>query len=299
MKQNTPFILLLLCLTSCTFNKSFYRAEKIPVGAKKAIITNKTRDTSWRTLLEIGDNFQPRFVNDNGDQLPADYTIESVVFKNMAGLNLNGWFIKPKATKPTVTLLFLHGNGGNITKHYYAAANMVKQGFQAFIFDYSGYGFSEGTPTRSGILNDATSALAYIRSREDVGGTKIVIYGQSLGGHLAAAAAQKNEQIIDGLVMEGAFSSHKEVAATRFPIGFMAKMLVKEEYSAVRSVREFHKPVLVIHSTEDESIPFWMGKKIYNNANNPKSFYEIKHRHIWGPTYYADSIAYKINAMIN
>ncbi|MCD6010884.1 MAG: hydrolase or acyltransferase, alpha/beta fold family [Flavipsychrobacter sp.] len=298
MRLNTGYILLLLCLASCSFNKSFYRAEKIPAGVKKAVITNYMRDTSWLTYLHIGDNFQPTFTNDKEEPLTTEYTIESVVFKNMAGHKLNGWFIKPIGKKPTTTLLILHGNGGNVTKHFYGAANMAKQGFQAFVFDYSGYGFSEGKPTRKNILNDATSALAYIRTRPDVAGTKIVIYGQSLGGHLAAAAAQKNEQLIDGVVMEGAFSSHKEVAATRFPIKFLAMMLVKEQYSAFRSIRQFHKPVLVIHSTEDESIPFWMGKKIYDNANNPKSFYEIRHRHIWGSFYYADSIAHKINTMV-
>jgi uncharacterized protein len=100
--------------------------------------------------------------------------------------------------------------------------------------------------------------------------------------------------------MEGAFSSHKDIAVRFYkPLAFAARVLVKERYTAFRSVRKFHKPVLVIHSSEDQTVPFWMGKKIYDNVNEPKSLYEIKHGHVQGPLYYADSIAFKIRAMVN
>ena len=168
--------------------------------------------------------------------------------------------------------------------------------FQVFIFDYSGFGFSEGKATRKQVLSDANAALNYIKGREDVKGTKLVIYGQSLGGHLSAVVAAQRQEEIDGLVIEGAFSSHKDIAAEN--AGFFGRLLVCEQYSASESIRNYKKPVLIIHSTEDDIIPFEMGKKLFDNANNPKEFYEIKHCHMCGPDFYAESIAQKIKKMV-
>ena len=292
--------LLLACLTSCSFNKIFYQPEKIPAKVKNATITNTVKDSSWQTIINFGDNFQPTFTDSKNNLLHLDYSIKSYVFKDESGHNLNGWFIKPIASvHPDITILFLHGNGGNIVANYPTAVQLVKRGFQVFIFDYSGYGFSEGKPTRKNVLDDATSALKFLCSQSDVRDTKVVVYGQSLGGHLAVVLAQRNEQMVDGLVAEGAFSSHKDIAADSYkPLGFAARILVKEQYSAFRSIRHFHKPVLIIHSTEDKVVPIAEGKKIYANANEPKSFYEIKHEHIEGLAYYADSISSKIKAMV-
>jgi len=117
-----------------------------------------------------------------------------------------------------------------------------------------------------------------------------------LGGHLAAVVAAENEADIDGLVIEGAFSSHKDIAAEQ--VGFLARAIVREMYSAKKSIANYHKPLLVIHSSEDEIIPLKLGKIIYNSGNEPKEFYEIKHSHITGPTYYSTEIATKLKAMI-
>jgi fermentation-respiration switch protein FrsA (DUF1100 family) len=160
------------------------------------------------------------------------------------------------------------------------------------MFDYSGYGFSEGKLSRKNILADANSALTYVKSRSDVNRKKLIIYGQSLGGHLAAVVASKREKEIDGLVIEGAFSSHKDIAANT--AGVLGRLLVKEDYSAYKSIQKYKKPVLIIHSIEDKVIPFRMGKKLYDRANAPKEFFEIRECHICGPQYYADSIANRI-----
>lgn len=297
MKGKIMLLLALLGVSSCSFNRSFYQATKIPAGAKKATFTEPDGN---KIYMNVGLNFQPTFTDTLNNELPRDYTIESVLFKNDRDNKLNGWFIKPKRQdKVNVTLLFLHGNGGNIPMHYPAATQLAMQGFQVFIIDYAGYGFSEGKPTRMGVLNDATSALDYLLIRPDVKNTKIVIYGQSLGSHLAATVARDNQARVDALVMEGGFSSHKDVAAHMFkPITPLAWVLVKEKYKATRSIAQFHKPLLLIHSTEDEVIPYWMGERIYRHANQPKSFYTIRHPHINGPLFYADSIAYKIRDMV-
>lgn len=204
--------------------------------------------------------------------------------------------LKPKNVTPTITLIHFHGNAGFLLSQYQAMTPLLKYGFQIFVFDYSGFGFSEGKATRTNVLIDGNSALTYVKSRDDIKNTKLVIYGQSLGGHLSAVVAQKRQTEIDGLVIEGAFSSHKDIAAKT--AGIFGRMFVSEKYSAYKAIQEFEKPVLVIHSTEDETTPFEMGQKIFNNANEPKEFYEIKGCHICGPDFYADSISLKIQNML-
>jgi len=300
MKLKITALFLLACLSSCSFNKSFYQAEKLPPGIKKAFMNVTVNGVTYKyNIVNFGANFQPTFTDTLNNVLAADYTIESVVFKNNKGKNLNGWFIKGKdKPKADITLLLLHGNGGNLLSHYAGASELAEKGFQVFIFDYSGYGFSEGKATRMNVLHDADAALDYIRSRDDVKNTKIVIYGQSLGGHLAATVARDNEALVDGLVIEGGFSSHKDIAAHMFkPIALLARILVKEKYKAYKSIEDFHKPVLAIYSSEDAIVPMWMGEKIYRHAHTPKSFYAIKYPHISGPEFYADSITYKIRTM--
>jgi alpha-beta hydrolase superfamily lysophospholipase len=172
---------------------------------------------------------------------------------------------------------------------------LIKNGFQIFMFDYSGFGFSEGKAKKENILIDAFSALNYLKSRQDVMNTKLIIYGQSLGGHLSAVVASQKQNDIDGLVIEGAFSSHKDIAA--YTLGIFGRIIVNEKYSAIKSIKDYKKPLLIIHSTEDETIPFNMGRKIFENANLPKEFYEIKHKHILGTKYYSEEISKKMKSM--
>jgi len=285
-------------MTACSFNKMYLQPTslpKIPQDKDKVSITTTTKNDT--TFVEFNaKTLQPTFLKNNKDTIILDYTIESVVFKSLSGNNLNGWLLKPKNIDATTTLLHFHGNAGFLLSQYQAITPLLKYGFQAFVFDYSGFGFSEGKATRDNVLLDGNSALTYIKSREDVKNTKLVIYGQSLGGNLSAVVAQQRETDIDGLVIEGAFSSHKDIAAKT--AGVFGRLLVSEKYSAYKSIRTFKKPVLIIHSTEDEVIPFKMGQKIFDNTIAPKEFYEIKKCHICGPEFYADSISLKIINML-
>lgn len=300
MRVKLIFAVLAISLCSCSFNRSFYQAQPIPAGAKKATLQNKTADSAWTTTISFGPGAQPTFLDAKEQEMPLPYVVESIMVKNKEGHDLNCWMMQPaKRNVAKANVLFLHGNGGNIISHYHAAAQLAQRGYNVCIVDYSGYGFSGGHCTREGIRNDATYALKALLARPETRGLKTIIYGQSLGGHLAATVAMDNETYIDGVAIEGAFSSHKDVAARMIrPAGIIARILVSEQYSATRSIRAFHKPVLVIHSPEDEMIPYRMGRKIYAVANMPKTFYEIGHGHIEGLTYYADSIDARISKML-
>lgn len=239
---------------------------------------------------------QPTFLRNGRDTIDPGYTIESVVYKNTNGDTLNGWFLKPKGQPAGITVLHLHGNAGCVVSQYGAISPLLKYGMQVFVFDYSGFGFSGGKATKKNVLVDALSTLDYLKAREDIKNTSLVLYGQSLGGHLSAVVGAKRQSDIDALVIEGAFSSHKDIAAYTVPV--LGRLIVKKDYSAKQSIKEFHKPLLVIHSTEDETIPFKMGRKLFEAANAPKEFYEIKKCHICGPNYYPEEISKKIKNLL-
>lgn len=287
-------ILTVILLTSCSLNKVFLLPTKITETAKRITMINPaTNDTT--VVFFSGDNYQPTFTKSGKDTIDFDFTIESVVFKSANGNKINGWFLKPKNKTSTITLLHLHGNSGCLFSQFQAITPLIKNDFQIFLFDYSGFGFSEGKATKENILTDALSALDYLKNRQDIKNTKLVIYGQSLGGHLSAVVAAQRQNDIDGLVIEGAFSSHKDIAANN--AGIFGRIFVNEKYSAVKTIKDYKKPLLVIHSTEDKIIPFKMGQKIFDNANSPKEFFEIKKEHIHGPKYYTDEISKKIKSM--
>ncbi len=271
----------------------FLQPTKLPAGVRK--LTFKTGTDSTVVIYDTITR-QPTFLKNGKDTITHDYTIESVVYKSANGHLLNGWMMKPKNIPVTATLLHLHGNAGCLLSQYQFMAPMLKYGFQVFLFDYSGFGFSEGKATRKNVLADALSSFDYLKNRNDVKNTKLIIYGQSLGGHLSAVVGTMKQNEIDALVIEGAFSSHKDIAAHMVPV--IGRIFVKRGYSAKRSIKDFHKPLLVVHSTEDGTIPFFMGKKIFTAAHTEKEFYEIKHPHICGPMYYAAEIATKITAML-
>lgn len=286
-------ILMVLLLSACAFNKLYLRPSALSSDTQ-LLKQVRNKDTVYISFNPV--NHQPTYLKGKTDTMQFDYTIESVVFKNKNGNELNGWLIKPKNLKPTTTIIHFHGNAGNILGQHRAMTPLLKFGFQIFVFDYSGFGFSTGKATRKNVLLDAHAALDYIKTRSDVNATKLVIYGQSLGGHLSAVVANQRQNDIDALVIEGAFSSHKDIAADM--AGFIGRILVSEKYSAYASISSVKKPVLIIHSTQDETIPFKMGQKLFEKANHPKEFYEIKECHICGPRYYADSIAQKINRLL-
>lgn len=295
---NTLYLFVLIIFasllsTSCAFNKLFLQPTKIPFNQKQ--VTLKTKTDSIKILFSESQH-QPIFIKNEKDTIQYNFTIESVVFKSNNNNELNGWVLKPKNSNPNTTLLHLHGNAGCLASQFQAISLLVEKGFQVFMFDYSGFGFSKGKATRKNALTDALSALEFIKNRADTKNTNIVIYGQSLGGHLATVVAALQQSSIKGLVIEGAFSSHKDIGNHMVP--FFGKIFVKQGYSALNSIKEYHLPLLVIHSSEDKTIPFFMGKKIYDNANQPKDFYEVKECHICAPQFYADSIAQKIANMI-
>lgn len=295
MKNRILLLLLSLTLTSCAFNNKFLLPTKVPENI--STINLSTNTDSIRVKVDPK-TYQPTFLKQNGDTLNLEYSIESVVFKSSSGNNLNGWLLKSKNQNPNLTLIHFHGNAGFNYTQYQGMIPLLDYGFQIFLFDYSGYGFSEGKATRKNLIEDGRAAINHAVSMDDIKNTKKVVYGQSLGGNLAAMIAPEIEDKIDGLVLEGAFSNHKDMAAD--VAGFIGRVLVSEKNDALKTIKAYHKPLLVIHSTEDQIVPYKLGEKLFEAANQPKEMYTIKECHICGPNYYGKEISNKIkNALKN
>lgn len=292
-RHTSYFFFALILLNSCAFNNSFLSPTVVDREAREQTLYIQ-EDT---VLVQYhGEQYQPLFIRNGQDTVTFNHTIESVLFPSESGNELNGWLIIPNDIEIKGTILFFHGNAGDITGRHWNMNLLMQYGFQVFAVDYSGYGLSTGKAKRKFIIQDGISALEYIKQRKEVEGTKFIIYGQSLGGNLAASIAGRKGELIDGLVVEGAFSSHKDIGR-RFA-GFLSDWFVKEMYSAKESVQHYHKPILVIHSVMDFVVPLEHGKTIYDNANEPKEFYIINDCHTCGSRIYHKEIGEKLLEMI-
>ena len=286
-------LLILFSFTSCALDGIFLHPNELSKDDQFSQYSEEKKDT---LTMGFVNDFQPEVTRSTGELVDLPYELDALFFKNQYGDSINGWFFKPKENYNGTTIYFLHGNAGHIVWQYSFVTPFVKAGFQVFIIDYSGFGFSQGEASRKAVYRDATDGLNYLLNREDIKYDHLLIYGQSLGGHLSAVIASENQDKIDGLIMEGAFSSHKDIASDRVPV--LGRIFTREMYSAEKSLPKLEKPLLIIHSTEDETIPFEHGEHLFDVASEPKEFYVIDKPHIRGPLYYADSIVAKMNRMI-
>lgn len=293
MKQILLISLLSLFTSSCAFNKMFLHPFPLETSNTFSDYNKDLKDTL--TLMFTEDK-SPIIKNSKGNIADLGYSIENTFFQNQKEDTLNAWFIKPKSNYNGITLYFLHGNAGNVVYNYLLMEPFAKKGFQIFMIDYSGFGFSQGKSKRKNVLNDAQDGLNYLLSRSDIKFDKLIMYGQSLGGHLAAVSGSQNQTMIDGLVIEGAFSSHKDVANDRVP--FLSRIFVREMYSAEKNIVNYNKPLLIIHSTEDKTIPYKHAERLNELANTRKELYTIDGRHVFGPLLYGDSIAEKLVELV-
>lgn len=295
-KFNMRIILVLTAVTllsSCALNGIFLHPYKLHQEDKFSQFVAEKNDTLTLSFIE---ETQPVIHTSKGEGIQLNYSITSLFYLNSAGNNINAWLLKPHDYYNGTTIYFLHGNAGHLVYQYAFVTPFVKAGYQVFMIDYSGFGFSEGKATRKAVFQDAADGLDFLIHHPTIQFDKLLMYGQSLGGHLATVIANENQDKIDGLIIEGAFSSHKDIAAESVPL--LGRIFTKEIYSAEKNISEYKKPLLIIHSTEDETIPFSHGESLFSLANEPKEFYVIDQPHIQGPLFYSDSIVAKMNRML-
>lgn len=188
-------------------------------------------------------------------------------------VRLNGWFIKNLNAK--YTLIFFHGNAGNISHRLDKIETFYKVGLNIFIIDYRGYGKSEGNPSEQGLYLDALAAYDYLNRRTDIDSNKLIAYGESLGGAVAVDLATKRKMA--GLIVDSSFTSVPEMAQAKSV--WVPGFLISTKMDSFSKIKMVNVPKLFIHSPNDEIIPYYMGEKLYNAAPAPKGFLKIKGSH--------------------
>jgi len=195
---------------------------------------------------------------------------EKVAFKSADGLQLNGWYIPAENSK--LTVLFCHGNGGNMMHRLDSINMFYNLGLNCFIFDYRGYGNSEGKPGEEGTYLDAMAAYKWLTEEKKISADDIIIFGRSLGGSIAAQLASKVG--VAALVIESAFTSYVDIGRKFYPY-MPVRWFASFSYKTIDYLKSVHCPVMVIHSRNDEVVPFEFGLELYEAANEPREFVEI------------------------
>jgi len=207
---------------------------------------------------------------------PADCGLahEDAAFRSQDGVRLIGWYIP--APDAYFTVLFCHGNGGNITHVLSSAELFHRLGLNCLVFDYRGYGNSEGSPSEAGTYLDARAAFDWLTQVKQIPADRIVVCGRSLGGSIAAHLAAEVEP--RALVVESAFTSFPDMAARMFPY-MPVRLFARFRYDTLADIKKVRCPVMVMHSKADELVPFDFGLKLFDAANEPRRFVEITGSH--------------------
>lgn len=193
-------------------------------------------------------------------------TVEDAHFTAADGARLHGWY--QPAEKPQAVILFCHGNAGNVTHR----DNLFRElpefvNASILVFDYRGYGRSEGTPNEAGVLADARAARAWLAERAGVPEQAIILWGESIGGAIAVDLAAREGA--RGLILEDTFTSLPEVAAYHYP-WLPVRWLMRGKLNSLEAIRSYRGPLLMAHGDADTIVPYSFGERLFAAANEPK-----------------------------
>jgi fermentation-respiration switch protein FrsA (DUF1100 family) len=239
--------------------------------------------------------FQPdRFLYYTPDQF--DLLHEEVDFRSRDGTLLTGWFL-PARAPVRGTIIHFHGNAANISNHLFAVRWLPHAGYSVFLFDYRGYGASDGSPFREGAVEDGAAAIKYLRGRKGVDPARLIVYGQSLGGALAVSAlAKAGTKGVRALILEGTFASYREVVRLimndtwflwpfQYPVAYL---FFSDHLSPEQALPGLAGvPLLAVHGESDETVPIEAGRELFQAyPGRDKKFWAVpkgRHMGIFGP----------------
>lgn len=230
--------------------------------------------------------YQPsvsEFFDARGAKLP----FEDVFFQNEEQVLLHGRYFKgtdsQKGKKPRARILFFHGNGENLTSHFASLLFLLEQGYDYFIFDYQGYGMSEGSPSPKGTVQDGKAALEWIRKKSPA--APLVIFGQSLGGAVALSTLLDSQERADIplTVIDSSFLSYKQAARGVLRNHWFTWLLqpftylvLSDRYAPDDKVSQLKMEFLVIHGTQDRVIPYELGVELFEALDTKKEFWKLE-----------------------
>jgi fermentation-respiration switch protein FrsA (DUF1100 family) len=228
---------------------------------------------SQSRLLYLPD-LPSRTLGSNPQQAGMAY--QDVALDTEDHVRLHGWFIAAPPERRRASLLFFHGNAGNISHRLESIAIFHELGLDVLIIDYRGYGQSTGRPSEKGTARDARAAWVYLAEQRGIPANEIILFGRSLGAAIAARLA--TEISAGGLILESGYTSVPDLAARVYPF-LPVRLLSRFRYDTRKALANVACPVLVIHSREDEIVPFAHGEALYAAAREPKQLLVIRGGH--------------------
>jgi fermentation-respiration switch protein FrsA (DUF1100 family) len=208
---------------------------------------------------------------------PSDYGMpfDDLSLETRDGKKIHGWFI-PAPPLGGKTLLFCHGNAGNISHRLDKIAKYRALGLNVLIFDYRGYGQSEGSPSEAGTYLDAEAAHQYLVQQKKIPPEQIVLYGESLGCAVAVEMARRHPSA--ALILESPFTS--TIAMGKLVLPWLpVRWIIRNKYDNLAKISQIHMPIMIMHSPQDEIVPFQMGQQLFAAAPEPNKFFQLTGGH--------------------
>jgi len=196
--------------------------------------------------------------------------LEDVWFPAADGTRLFGWYVQSSGSP--VLLLWCHGNAGNIINRLDNLRELYHLGLSVFLFDYRGYGRSQGRPSEEGLYQDALGAYAHVTGARHIRPERILLFGRSLGAAVAGEVASHRPAA--GLILESSFPSVEALAKFHY-FGLPAHWLVGARFNLTDRLKHVSVPILVIHGDQDEIVPIHLGRQVFEAAKDPKAFYLV------------------------
>lgn len=206
------------------------------------------------------------------DHLPV--AVQNVWLTGQDGTRIHSWYLAPREQRPGKdhpVVVWFHGNAGNIAGWYPEFKAVVDLGADVLAVEYRGYGRSAGTPDETGVYQDAMAAWKYLTEEREIPSSRIIIYGFSLGGGVAVELAHRVEPA--GLIVQSSFTSVPDMAAALMK--FVPRFLVRTQMDSFSKIRSVTCPKLFIHSPQDDLVPYRLGKRLFEHAEEPKDLYEV------------------------
>lgn len=200
------------------------------------------------------------------------YDIKEVKYNSADGTELLGWYVPQKGSKQVV--VFMHGNSYNIEKFYKKLVPLLAAGYSAFIGEYRGFGGIKGEITQAGLEEDAIAAVEYLH-QQGRKNEQIIVYGMSLGSHMAVNTAEKlqKEGVFAALVLEVPFDSLLNVVKEVVWVPLPLDLIIKDKYDNVALIKEIKSPILIMGGEKDKVVPIKLAQRLYEEAPDPKDMF--------------------------
>lgn len=210
------------------------------------------------------------------ERTPADAGLryDEVTFYTRSGRELHGWMVPAEGA--LFTVLYCHGNAGNVSHRVGEIERLCARGLSVFAFDYAGYGKSPGRPSETNTYEDAHAAWEFLVRDRGVPPERIVVLGRSLGTAVAVELATRVEPA--GLILISPFTSGVEMGARRYP-WLPVRLIARYRYDTASRIGRVRAPKLFVHSIDDEVVPYGMGRRLYARAPEPKRWVRVHGAH--------------------